>query len=252
MYGLVLLLVAGCVAKELHVQPRGSGSSCTVSAPCSLETAVELATDGDAVLLQRGLYSGQSFPLAVNKSVTLMGEDARAPVLDGSSKTGLLSLFNASITLESLTFAHGFAPIGGAVYASNCTLQIARCHFVNNSAVATDKNSGGGAIFLNNTAAAVSECPFHNSSATAVGGAVAALFTANQTWQNTSNVLSVSLSQFSGNKLALLELRELQSAWYLTCCNSTTRSSSLRAMSLSLTLPMAGLVILREQWQWCT
>jgi hypothetical protein len=202
MKGILLLVVAACVAKELHVQPRGNGLSCTASAPCSLATAIELAIDGDAVLLQRGLYLNESFPLAVNKSVTFAGEDALATMLNGSSKTGLLSLINASVALENLTFAHGFAPAGGAVYASNCTLQITRCRFVNNTAVATAKNSGGGAVFLNNTAAVVSDSWFHNSTATGVGGAIGALFAANLTWQNTWYVLSIATSQFIENKLA--------------------------------------------------
>lgn len=63
--GLPLALLAGLhtaqatpTTTERFVTPTGSGSACTQSTPCALQTALDLATDGDTIYVAEGTYAG--------------------------------------------------------------------------------------------------------------------------------------------------------------------------------------------------
>jgi len=58
----------------LFVKPDGSGTACTQSSPCDLQTALAQATDGDTIYIATGTYTGTGDAVViVTKSITLYG-----------------------------------------------------------------------------------------------------------------------------------------------------------------------------------
>jgi len=79
--GLTLALLAGLhtaraapTATDRFVAPTGSGSACSQAAPCALQTALGLATNGDTIYVAGGVYTGTgSAVITLTKSITLAG-----------------------------------------------------------------------------------------------------------------------------------------------------------------------------------
>ena len=79
--GMTLALLAGLHAARaapaatiLFVRPTGSGTACTQSAACSLQTALSMAPKGGTILVAQGVYVGTgSAVITVTKGITLYG-----------------------------------------------------------------------------------------------------------------------------------------------------------------------------------
>jgi nitrous oxidase accessory protein len=77
------------------------GRSIEVCNTCEVKSiikAIELAQDGDVILIKKGVYKEGN--IIVNKSITLQGIDL--PVLDGNSETEVLTIVANNVTLEGL------------------------------------------------------------------------------------------------------------------------------------------------------
>lgn len=95
----------------LYASPSGSGSSCTNSSPCSLNTAIEKLDKGNALYLKKGTYdvkSGISIEKSgINKLYILISSAPNEKAIITSSKTGEVPLFEITgsyIIIENLTF----------------------------------------------------------------------------------------------------------------------------------------------------
>ncbi len=166
LVGLLCLLIANPqIARadpgDLFVSPTGSGTACSQAVPCTLQTALSQATDGDTIYLAQGTYTGSGNNLLyIDKSIALYGGwngAATGPVvrdpaaypstLDGENARRVVSIAaNATPTLDGLRLTNGSAGDGGAIYANGAAPIVSGCHIFNNTALYS-----GGAVYLNNS-----------------------------------------------------------------------------------------------------
>ena len=168
---------------DLFVKPGGSGSVCTQAQPCSLDTALSIASPDAILYLAGGNYtSSEPAVLDLTQNQLIYGgwdgaattpvhrDPAAYPtVLDGQNlRRGVMIAGPAAVTLDGLSVKKGFAEIGGAgLYSQNADLVLRHVIFDSNAVTKTTYTYGGGAwvwggsllvdgcTFLNNTAASV-------------------------------------------------------------------------------------------------
>ena len=99
------------IVQSIYASPSGSGSSCTNSSPCSLNTAIDKLDKGYALYLKKGTYdvkSGISIEKSgINKLYILISSAPNEKAIITSSKTGEVPLFEITgsyIIIENLTF----------------------------------------------------------------------------------------------------------------------------------------------------
>ncbi|HVU26261.1 MAG TPA: right-handed parallel beta-helix repeat-containing protein [Verrucomicrobiae bacterium] len=147
------------------------------TAATNIQDAVDVATNGDLVLVTNGIYQsvGRSAPdgsptsVVVTKAVTLQSVNgAVATLIDGISTMRCVYLTNGT-SLLGFTLSNGTAGFGGGVYCAstsvlvpNADVLVANCLLFNNSA----GFSGGGASTVT-----LSNCTFSGNSADGGGGA---------------------------------------------------------------------------------
>ncbi|HHH41522.1 MAG TPA: hypothetical protein ENK56_05910, partial [Chloroflexi bacterium] len=179
LVGLFLLLngtrrTARAASGNLFVSPGGSGTACSQAAPCSLQTALAQATDGDTLYLAEGTYTGTGAAvITLTKSVTLYGgwdgsptgpvvrdPEAHPTVLDGEHQRRVICLQGGSLnpitpTVDGFTIVRGNAtgaPVeadrGGGIYGFYATPLIANNLITGNVASTGVANGKGGGIAL--------------------------------------------------------------------------------------------------------
>ena len=138
--GLVLVLLAGlqrarAASATLFVKPSGSGTACTQLASCALQTALDQATDGDAIYVAPGVYTGTGGAvITVTKSITLYGgwdgagsgPVVRDPLaypttLDGEDQRRVVYIEpNLAPALDGFVITRGHSDSsGGGIYAES-------------------------------------------------------------------------------------------------------------------------------------
>jgi len=140
----------------------------------SIEEALYMAIDGDAIILLEGEYTGQGnrdidFG---GKAVTIRSQDGpeSCTIRCGGSLSDSHNGFSfthgesSNSILDGVTIRDGYQAMGGAIYCSGSNPTITRCVIVGNSA-----ESGGG-IWLGSGAATVSNCIIANNTAASGGG----------------------------------------------------------------------------------
>jgi len=141
LVGLTLILTVGlpagappaqATAGALFVTPGGSGDNCTQLQPCTLATALSLATDAWTIYLAGGAYNGSGDQVVLlTKSVTLRGgwdgatngavvtdPQLHPSTLDGENTRRCVVVDGSSApTIQGLTITRGRGEIGGGIYA---------------------------------------------------------------------------------------------------------------------------------------
>ena len=172
--GILLLASSICGASSnFFVTPAGTGD-CTQTSPCELQTALNLATDHDKVLLAQGTYTNTGeVVVAVTHSISLLGgwdntnsnPVARDPgtyisILDGENQRRVLTIAaNTSPTIDGLTITRGNATglgggfsssdAGGGIYSVDATPVITHNILTDNVAsTQKDARGMGGAVYL--------------------------------------------------------------------------------------------------------
>jgi len=165
--GLVLLLTIApsrpaAGGGSLFVTVAGSGTACTQIQPCDLQTALAQATDGDAVYVAQGTYTGSDDEVArITASFSLLGgwngvatgPVARDPgtfptILHGEDTRRVVSIVgDVAPTLDGLRLVNGWtAGDGGGLYAAQGSPTIKNSQIYGNTA----DHSGGG-VYINNS-----------------------------------------------------------------------------------------------------
>lgn len=123
----------------LFVKPGGSGSACSQSHPCRLDTAMAQYADGDVLLLAGGLYTGVGTEVIdITRPVDLVGGWDGAPtgtvviiprlyptILDGQDARRVVKVTGVTALLEGLVIQGGSSPDGGAgIRSENATLTL--------------------------------------------------------------------------------------------------------------------------------
>src|SRR5205809_612642 len=90
----------------------------------SVKKAIELAKDGDTVLLQKGIYKEGN--IIISKSIRLIG--VNEPILDGENKYEILTVTGEKILVKGIHFRNsGYSSMNdyasiGLVDARNCII----------------------------------------------------------------------------------------------------------------------------------
>ena len=117
---ILLLLVANIVFANTIVV----GKNQLVT---SLKKGIELARDGDTVLLQKGIYKEGN--IVINKPIRLIG--VNEPVLDGENKYQILTITGENILVKGIHFKNaGYSSMND--YASVSVVDARNCIIENN------------------------------------------------------------------------------------------------------------------------
>lgn len=146
----------GASANTIVVDPGGGGDAVTI------QGGIDLAQDGDEVLVLPGLYVENV--AWEGKSVTLTGADGPAvTTIDGHGSGPVVALADASaLAIRGFTLMRGLGASygGGLVPAYVDELTVENCHFRENAAY-----HGGGGIFVPvGTHARIEDCAFEGNS----------------------------------------------------------------------------------------
>ncbi len=140
----------------------------------TIQAAVDVALDGDTVLLADGVYSGNgNRGISIyNRAVSIRSETGPSHcVVDCEGNTyAFLFARNGTrqILLQGITIENGSQYKGGGLHASWCNLAVRDCIFQNNHAQA-----GGGAIFIEDCrspSVLFDRCLIQNNTANGGGG----------------------------------------------------------------------------------
>jgi hypothetical protein len=188
--GLALLLglciMLGGLARPAHAQSTLSVSDC--SSDAQLQAAVAQANSDNAGDVITFACSGDiklTSTLSINGSMTLSGS-GQSVTLDGGDSVGVLSVNSGrSLTLNTLTIAHGSGPgfDGGGLFNGGGTVSISNSTFANNSA------ADGGGLFNFGTVSINNSTFANNSSYYRGGGGL----------ENGGGTVSISNSTFAYN-----------------------------------------------------
>lgn len=172
---------AAGASSVLQAGPTGSGSACTVAAPCALATALSQAgsAGGATIDLLAGTYSSPTgFQLVLGPTpdggpavVTLVGAPGGS-VLDAGGSAPVLSLAGAgTVTVEDLTVAHGASPGngGGIADAGGPSLSVVDDTFLDDRAA----GNGGGIAVSGAPGLTVTGSTFAGDTAGGQGGGIA-------------------------------------------------------------------------------
>lgn len=83
----------------------------------SIQEAINNATNGDTILISNGIYVEKSYPIIVNKSLTIIGENARDTIIDGNKTDRGVFLVKANyvkiinLTIQNTTETYGVSGI---------------------------------------------------------------------------------------------------------------------------------------------
>ena len=122
---IALLLCAGISAhgETIYAGPVGSDL-------LSLTEALEMAQDGDVILLADGTYdeSREKFPLMVEKTVTICPAEGAQPVLVSPAQTTAMEITGRGAVVQGLRFEHircAMWILTDDVTVENCTVSMA-------------------------------------------------------------------------------------------------------------------------------
>ena len=141
----------------------------------TIQAAVDVAAQGDTVVVSPGTYSGPGNRDVVvqGKAITIQGSLPDDPtvveqtVIDcaGSLKEPHRAFYIVDcngVVLSGLTITHGLSSAGGAVYCRSSMLEVADCRIIDNGALpggAEDTNGGpGGGLYGENSIVQVVGC----------------------------------------------------------------------------------------------
>jgi hypothetical protein len=163
--------------------PTGSGTACTLAAPCALSTAAGKPGPGETVYLRGGTYKVQYFDVsrsgdASRGFVTFAAYPCELPVIDGGvGVSGTYVRFDGLVAINAAT-GFGNRWTGGGTTSSNGHLEFLNC--------IADGNSMAGIAFRSATGVHVKQCIVaHNgSSTTASWSSGVDLFGAQGTWRD--------------------------------------------------------------------
>ncbi len=183
-------------ADSYFVTPGGSGTACSINAPCRLTTALSNASDGDLILLAKGVYTGTGDNvILLNKSVSLRGgwNGVSPPAIDPQMfittidgegvRRGIKVIGDGvTLTLEGMHIINGNATgigdctmnditydVGGGIFVEDANVTIRNCVIEHNSINSDDVSHGGG-IFFHNSDGQIDSNIIRFNSAGAGGG----------------------------------------------------------------------------------
>ncbi len=223
---LALALVAVAVvftstagAQVFYVSPTGSGSACSQSSPCTIQTALSIAQanhQNDIIYVGPGTYNITSTPAYQAQgdgSLTIQAQDMNnKPVLNGGGAVPVLSITTdtngtgddkgQTVTISGLIIQNGNSSNGDGggglyVYTTEADLVIANSTFSGNNE--TGLGGGGGVVFISASGSVtVTNSTFTNNTSNGQGGGVCLLTSGSATLQGNTFDSNVTSDQGGG------------------------------------------------------
>jgi hypothetical protein len=142
------LLPSWAAAIDVHAEPNGTGDCQEVRSPCSLPRALSVASAGDVVILQPGVYLESGLVISVPLTLRGATADPSDTVINAQSVDRIFTVDpgeGESVLMAMLTLRGGVAPSGdpsggGAVLISSGTFEI------QDSELRRNRGVSGGAI----------------------------------------------------------------------------------------------------------
>ncbi len=157
-----------CFAGTIQVTPDGSADAKTIS------DAINLAEDGDVILLADGVYRGTgnyNLYLQTNKNLTIKsGNGPYACVIDCEKQGGFLNVSaqDAAIHIEGITVTNSSRDSDAAISVWWCSLSLSNCIFRNNEGY----SAGALRLYFSESGCTINRCIFENNRSGDSGGAV--------------------------------------------------------------------------------
>ena len=142
-----------------YASPTGSGSACSVAAPCSLGTAFGKVTGGVTVFLRGGTYDGSGY-LAISGSGTasswavVSAYPCELPIVDLGASSAI-SLTGTYISIRGVAAINGSAGFGNKWTGGGTTNSNGNLEFINCIA---DMNSANGIAFRSAKGVHIKQC----------------------------------------------------------------------------------------------
>ncbi len=141
-----LVFSGRAVAAELHVDLNSTNAvppfSSWATAATNIQNAVDVAVNGDTVLVTNGHYLLSSEILVTNNITIQSVNGADATIVDGGGSNRCFNLGNSACLISGFTITNGYvAGAGGGIYCSSTTPIVSDCVISGNLAY------GGGGIF---------------------------------------------------------------------------------------------------------
>ncbi len=174
-----------------YVAPGGGGTSCTQAAPCgSIQTAVDLASDGDEVRVAAGIYTdvhtvgSVTQTVYLSKSLTLRGGYAltdwvqsfpltRPTILDPGGAGRVIYIADTVATIEGFIIRRGSASNGGGADGGGIYMAVGGNSLVQNNWVYSNTASGGGGgIYVEDSSPLIRRNDVSTNTAGGVGGGI--------------------------------------------------------------------------------
>ena len=115
-FGLMLAILAFSIF-PVSAQVDSSPLYKIVNPGQSIQEAINNATDGDTILISSGIYVEKSYPIIVNKSLTIIGENAKNTIINGNRTNRGIFLVKAdyvkigNLTIQNTTEYYGISGI---------------------------------------------------------------------------------------------------------------------------------------------
>lgn len=155
--------LAHAASADLFITPTGSGD-CSQGNPCDLQTALNLAVDGDNLYLAQGTYTSTGSAVAlITQTIGFYGgwdgsttlpivrdPDIYTTTLDGEKTRGVINIqMSNGPTIDGFTIKNGRALQGGGIYVLDAYPTIRNNKIVNNEAYFDFYGTGhGGGIYV--------------------------------------------------------------------------------------------------------
>lgn len=147
---LVLVISVASLSKDVRVK---AVSEIYVSPTQSIQGAINSAADGDTIIVENGVHVEGQYPIVVNKSITLKGQNTAETVIDGNgSSVGVLLVRVDGVRVLNLTIQNTTQDyyVAGISLTNMKSAEVADCVLTNCGTGLMMTNSSGNNITRNN------------------------------------------------------------------------------------------------------
>ncbi len=155
MLVFVALVLSASVASLCRNVTVGAASEIHVGPGQSIQEAINNAANGDTIVVQNGIHSEGQYPIVVNKSITLTGQNVAETVINGmDSDTGVLLVKADDVRVLNLTIQNV------TNFATGVSLADVRFAEVDNCIVA---DCGNGLLLTNSSNSSITRNNIENN-----------------------------------------------------------------------------------------
>lgn len=129
---LEIALVVTSILFSYSIPRSNAAETIIVSPTDSIQEAINNATVGDTIFVEKGIYDKENFPIIVNKTLTLVGEDPGETIIDGQKLWPAIVVIRAEqVKFQNFTIQNSSTSAGtygiGLFNMKNVAISISSC-----------------------------------------------------------------------------------------------------------------------------